>query len=179
MCLCAGVHTCPLVDQTASQCLYLGWCAYCRRKNESDLHYQALQAEYSEGLLNRQVGEKLQQLCCCHRTCMMLTAFPSALMFRARFPVFCLAHALSAALLQCLKRPLCALWPTLCCSLDGRHAHSNWLQFQGKACDVNSCKHCMCQRTECQCCAAVNMLLTAAQFSTHACLLCFAGIAFD
>lgn len=27
-----------------------------RRKNDSDMHYQALQAEYSEGLLARQVG---------------------------------------------------------------------------------------------------------------------------
>eukprot|EP00882_Tetradesmus_deserticola_P023410 GHRQ01025473.1.p1 GENE.GHRQ01025473.1~~GHRQ01025473.1.p1 ORF type:complete len:184 (+),score=97.85 GHRQ01025473.1:36-587(+) len=29
---------------------------YYRRKNDSDMHYQALQAEYSEGLLARQVG---------------------------------------------------------------------------------------------------------------------------
>lgn len=30
-------------------------CVACRRKNDSDMHYQALQAEYSEGLLARQV----------------------------------------------------------------------------------------------------------------------------
>jgi hypothetical protein len=27
-----------------------------RRRNDSDMHYQALQAEYSEGLLHRQVS---------------------------------------------------------------------------------------------------------------------------
>jgi hypothetical protein len=37
--------------------------AVCRRKNDSDMYYQALQAEYTEGLLARQVSQlQLQHL---------------------------------------------------------------------------------------------------------------------
>jgi hypothetical protein len=46
----------PRVPTTHLGCAAAAAAAVCRRKNDSDMYYQALQAEYTEGLLARQVS---------------------------------------------------------------------------------------------------------------------------